>query len=282
MAVRKHVELVRQGKDAIAEWRSANRGVTLELSGVEFGEIDLSGADLSGAILIKSDLCGADLSGADLSGANLNKGIFRKINLSQANQENAKLIKADLRYADLSEASLINADLSGADLSNAELDGAALKETIFHNATGYSLSRNQKSRNKVKVSQFKLGKGYWILLISLAQFLIVNAPGLLMPPAQARPFMALLMLLFMGSGALLFLGFLIGSVFIANDKGYSGGFGAFLFILFVVIAYFLTRLEVNEGIPGMADSGLIYIILLWWLGPIILMLLPDRSKKRLY
>lgn len=282
MAVKKHVELARQGRDAIAEWRAANKGVTLELSGVEFGEIDLSGADLSGAILIGCDLCGADLSGADLSRANLNKGIFRNVNLSQANLENATLIKTDLRCADLSEASLINANLSGADLSDAELSGAALKETVFRNATGYSLSRNQKSENKVKVSQFKLGRGYWILLVSFVLFLVPIAPGFLLPSTEAGPFEALLMLFFLGSSALFFLGFLIGSVFIASDKGYSGGFGAFLFILFSVVAYFLVRQEVNRGIPGMADSGLIYILLLSWMGPIILVLLPDRSKKRLY
>lgn len=92
MADRIHVQVVKQGAEAIKEWRVGNPGIRL----------DLIAADLANAILTKSDLERAALTGANLKGANL--------------------VGCDLTRADLR-----NADLSGADLRDANLDEAILQ-----------------------------------------------------------------------------------------------------------------------------------------------------------
>jgi hypothetical protein len=76
MANPEHVELVKQGAEAIRRWREENPGVRLDLSGADLrGTIlsdgDLHGADLRGATLFGTDLSGADLSRVDLSGTRL-------------------------------------------------------------------------------------------------------------------------------------------------------------------------------------------------------------------
>ena len=68
MANQEHVEVVRQGAGAIAEWRETHPGETLDLRGATLRWADLSGADLTGANLSKAYLSGADLRGANLDG----------------------------------------------------------------------------------------------------------------------------------------------------------------------------------------------------------------------
>ena len=76
MANPEHVEIVKAGADAIADWRKKNPEVTLDLEGAHIMRVDLWLADLRGANLARvemeqSDLRDANLAGADFSGANL-------------------------------------------------------------------------------------------------------------------------------------------------------------------------------------------------------------------
>jgi hypothetical protein len=137
MANAKHVELVRKGAQAIGEWRRANPGVRLDLSGA-----DMSGANLSEAKLGLADLTDADLSGADLSAAKLSDADLWQANLSGANLSRAYLRRAALRWADLSGANLDWANLNWADLLSAKLDGAVLHGASLYgaNLTGAYLS----------------------------------------------------------------------------------------------------------------------------------------------
>ena len=51
MADPEHVEVVKRGAAAIADWRQENPGLVLDLSGANFRYANLRGADLSGASL---------------------------------------------------------------------------------------------------------------------------------------------------------------------------------------------------------------------------------------
>jgi hypothetical protein len=94
MANPEHVEIVKQGAEAIQKWREEHPRT----------KFDLIEANLGAAILIRADLSGADLREADLRGANLND-----IMLSMA-----ILSRADLRGASLSATSFGNTNLSDA------------------------------------------------------------------------------------------------------------------------------------------------------------------------
>lgn len=71
MAHQEHVEVVKQGAAAIAEWRDSNAGVMLDLGGADLSWADLGGANLGEANLGGADLRGANLRAANLYGANL-------------------------------------------------------------------------------------------------------------------------------------------------------------------------------------------------------------------
>lgn len=75
MANPEHLEIVKQGRDAIDEWRSNHKGEQLDLCGS-----DLSRADLSGANLLSTNF-----SGANLKGANLKKAILKFANMDNSN-----------------------------------------------------------------------------------------------------------------------------------------------------------------------------------------------------
>jgi uncharacterized protein YjbI with pentapeptide repeats len=117
MANPEHVEVVKQGAEAIAKWRAENPGVRL----------DLHEADLSEAGLI-----GANLTRADLRKANLHRARLHHATLHQADLSEANLHKANLLTADLHEASLYRADLHEAYLLGANLRGAGLGEANLH------------------------------------------------------------------------------------------------------------------------------------------------------
>jgi hypothetical protein len=109
MAIQEHVEVVKRGAAAIAQWRARNLDTRLDLR-----EADLSGANLSEA----------NLRGAYLCGANLREASLRKVDLYDA----------DLRDADLREADLYEANLSKADMSDADLSGALWDYTTIGTA----------------------------------------------------------------------------------------------------------------------------------------------------
>lgn len=136
MANPEHVEIVRQGNEAIQKWRERNPGERLDLSEVDLSNADLSGVDLAdacfigvrlrGATLCEADLSYADLSGADLTDADLTDVRLRGADLSRVNLRNATLIRADLSAAGLS-----GADLIGADLNEVNLTGTDLLQSVL-------------------------------------------------------------------------------------------------------------------------------------------------------
>ena len=134
MANAEHVEIVRQGSDAIKALRETDHGVRFDVSRSNLTRSNLSCAnlncaDLRGADLSRADLSRAKLSGADLSGADLSRAKLIGAKLIGAKLLEANLIGAKLSGANLIEANLIGADLSDADLSRADLRGAFLIST---------------------------------------------------------------------------------------------------------------------------------------------------------
>jgi len=134
MANPEHVALVRQGAEAIREWRQEHPDERLDLRRANLFEAKLSGANLSDAILWRTDLRMAKLSRAKLSRAKLSRAILLRADLSAADLSGAELSKADLSWANLSEADLSGAELSKAVLSWANLSEADLRRTKLREA----------------------------------------------------------------------------------------------------------------------------------------------------
>lgn len=101
MANPAHVDLVRGGAAAVAQFVRENPGTPLDLEGA-----DLSGLDLEGCLLGEANLVGANLSGTNL----------RRANLGGANLRGADLRNADVRDTALHRARLQEADLRGISL----------------------------------------------------------------------------------------------------------------------------------------------------------------------
>jgi hypothetical protein len=121
MANPEHVEVVKQGAQAIRKWREHNS---------QDDELDLNGADLSESKLIGADLERADLIHANLSGASLAHANLSGADLSNANLQGAVLFAVDLSWADGNDA-----DFSKADLRLAVLRGTRITGARFHEAT---------------------------------------------------------------------------------------------------------------------------------------------------
>ena len=141
MANMEHVQLVRRGRDAVAQWREENPNTMLDLNAAYLSNARMPQVNLSGADIRDSDLMGAMLQRADLSGCYLNPCHLYHANLIQANLSRALLNGANLRGANLSGADLSNADLDRAVLSDANLTGANLTNANLSraNLTGANL-----------------------------------------------------------------------------------------------------------------------------------------------
>lgn len=133
MANMEHVQLVKRGRDAVAQWREAHSGDVLDLNASYLSYARIPQVDLRGADIRDSDLMGATLVRANLSGCRLNPCHMYRANLRQADMSRALLNGANLRGANLSGADLSDADLDRAVLSDANLTGA--------NLSGANLSR---------------------------------------------------------------------------------------------------------------------------------------------
>ncbi len=164
MANMEQVQIVRQGRDAVARWREDHPGEFLDLNAcymshtriplVNLSGADLRNADLMGAMLRRADLSDcrlnpvhlyrADLreakftasllNGANLRGADCRQADFSNTDMDRVILSDANLSGANLRGANLSRANLDRADLSNADLTGAILNGAALTRTNLTNA----------------------------------------------------------------------------------------------------------------------------------------------------
>jgi uncharacterized protein YjbI with pentapeptide repeats len=145
MANPEHVELVKQGGEAIRRWREAHPGEWLDLSEADLAGITLQRHEVLGGVnLGRVHLKGANLCEADLRGVKLQDAIdLRKAVLLKANLAGVRLFKADLSKAALAGANLTGADLSEADLSEADLNGADLSEAILGGTILYKMSGAQ-------------------------------------------------------------------------------------------------------------------------------------------
>ncbi|MFH1560446.1 MAG: toll/interleukin-1 receptor domain-containing protein [Chloroflexota bacterium] len=126
MANPEHVQLVREGSEAIARWQTLHPEEHLDLAGAnliwsKLTKANLSGANLSGANLSCSDLSWADLSGADLTGADLLSADMTWAYLIRANLSCANLYLAKLFGVDLTEANLSQARCGSTNLANCNL-----------------------------------------------------------------------------------------------------------------------------------------------------------------
>ena len=72
MADMEQVQLVKQGRDAVAKWREEKVGEVLDLNAAYLSYARLHQVDLRGADIRDSDLMGAILVRANLSGCHLN------------------------------------------------------------------------------------------------------------------------------------------------------------------------------------------------------------------
>ncbi len=143
MANDEHVRVVRQGAEAIAEWRWRN----------PTGGLDLSGARLAEAMLPQADLVLGDLSRADLHEANLAGALLSFANLDRAYLLGANLSGADLRGAWLGEVNFAFADLEGANLSEAFLHGTRFEASVVSQADFSNAKLSYASFAGVDLSQ---------------------------------------------------------------------------------------------------------------------------------
>lgn len=139
MANDEHVEIVKQGAEAIAAWREAHSHLHLQLMDADLEDADLEDADLQGANLRRANLRRANLENAILKSANLRQANLRRANLQGADLQATYLVSADLREASCESANFENAFLSyihlqGAYLHDADLQNAILESADLQNA----------------------------------------------------------------------------------------------------------------------------------------------------
>lgn len=140
MAIAEHVDIVRQGNDAITAFRRKYPALWLDLSEASLTGADLSHVDLSGADLKHADLSGVNATQVNLSDADLTNADLSVADLSNANLRRAKLGNADLHGVVLRDADLTNTYLCGGDLNGADLSRANLTEA---NLTGTNLATSR-------------------------------------------------------------------------------------------------------------------------------------------
>jgi hypothetical protein len=136
-AAAERLENLRFIRDRSSSSRASRPFGSLDLRGLQLGELHLVGAtfteaDLTGSSLSLTDvrraefhkarLGGADLRGTDLSNATLSSASMRRATLRGAILSDAYVADADLRGADLSYTNLSGANLTGADLVGAKVD----------------------------------------------------------------------------------------------------------------------------------------------------------------
>lgn len=256
----KHYLLVKEGAQAVEKWRQENPETQLDLTWTDLSNVILSGLDLSYADLrwcnlSKVNLEGTDLSNADLSKSNLSEAVMVGTNLCQTKLHSTNLSGANLVEADLRGASLIETELDGADLSDADFSYAVVERVELKNTKGCELTEEQRENNWKSECVKTLSRGHKFILFSFLTFLaLIFSSGFFMGPRldKSNPRLSSIReYVFESAFAILYIGIIVGCVYIASDKGYTGIMG---FIL------------------GM---------LLFLVGLIILTLLPDLTKKRM-
>lgn len=126
MATRAHIDLLREGADAVAMWQATHPGEVLDLENADLRGIDLPEMLFVGAKLHKAEMNNANFSGSGFLGSDMREAELSRAKLMGAEMHGVDLSGADLSFADLSEADLRGAKLNGANLENARLVGAQL------------------------------------------------------------------------------------------------------------------------------------------------------------
>lgn len=121
----------------------------LDLSRVEFKNLDMTDANLSNTTLSSAFFSGVDLTCANLSGAKMDFAVFRKVDASGANFDRtictpvvftetsicrASFINASLQENTFARVNAIGADFTGANLSNTMMSVVDLRGAIVNDA----------------------------------------------------------------------------------------------------------------------------------------------------
>ena len=166
MANEELVEIVRQGRKAVAAWRRKNPEVVVDLVDADLSEVDLAGVNLRrsqmvGANLARSRLTGANFSGADLTRADLCAAEVSRVNFSSARLFRAKLQEIRGEGADFGRAVLQGADLSGAVLSDACFADAELQETDLAGAELLGVNFSHTDLDHANFERVRCGWSFW-------------------------------------------------------------------------------------------------------------------------
>ena len=166
MANMELVQIVKQGRDAVAAWREENPNTSMDLNECYMSHARIPMVNLRGAHMRNGDFMGAMVRRADLSNCFMNNVHFyradlRETDMSRSIAPGANLRGADLRNANLAGinldgATLSEANLSGADLTNANLDRANLDRVNFTGATLTGASFNGANLSRTNLSEATL------------------------------------------------------------------------------------------------------------------------------
>ncbi|MCY4417075.1 MAG: toll/interleukin-1 receptor domain-containing protein [Chloroflexi bacterium] len=166
MANMELVQIVKQGRDAVAAWREENPNTTMDLNECYMSHARIPMVNLRGAHMRNGDFMGAMVRRADLSNCFMNNAHFYRADLREADMTSAiapgaNLRGADLRGANLSGinldgATLSEANLSGADLTNANLDRSNLDRVNFTGANLTGASFNGANLSRTNLSEATL------------------------------------------------------------------------------------------------------------------------------
>lgn len=140
-----HLNLIKEGNQAIVEWRKSAGGRSLDLSETDLRGYKLKGCQLHGSNFQNSNLSGMDLfnvnfdganlKGANLKGANLEKALFRRSNLQNANFTNANLTASNFQDAqNVRDAHFTGANFDAVNLNNIDLSECNLQKISFRRA----------------------------------------------------------------------------------------------------------------------------------------------------
>ncbi len=150
MANKSVLAAVKEGKQALAKFRSANANVLLDLTEADLRDADLRGMNLRRVLLVGAKLTRADLTGAMLIEADLTRANLKLAKLPKANLHRANLFKAQITEADATEADFSRANLNGVDMSKSNLSQANFVEA--------DLTKVEMSDAKVFGTDFSLAK----------------------------------------------------------------------------------------------------------------------------
>jgi TIR domain-containing protein/pentapeptide repeat protein len=131
-----HVELVRQGKEAIDAWHEEHPDERLDLSEADLSRGNLGRAYLNSADFSFADLREANLNGADLGFADLREADLTETHLNGADFAFANLHKAVFCRTILARTNFRSADLSGADFSEGKCHLATFSDVDLSSAIG--------------------------------------------------------------------------------------------------------------------------------------------------